>query len=207
VGVTKMKYIILALFLVIFSSFVFADTSQIYVPYNVYAEIKNGSQYVAVDNATLTITKPNGSTLISEFPMSNIGTGRFSYNFTPDILGIWLLSVNYNLDNVTIGSAQDQLNVLQSYTGSSTENYNASLTPNVCINNEGGMSLLYLFIGIAIIMILIGLIFQKGVILILGGLGLILTAFFLFPCSLWFGIIITGIGLIFAFMGFFYPLL
>ena len=183
---------------------VYADTTQIYTNYNVYAEIKNGSQYVSVDNATLTITKPNGSILTSNALMTSIGVGKFNYNFTPDILGVWLLSVEYNLNNETIGTAQDQLNVLQSYTGGSgSETFNASLTPNVCVTNSGGMSLLYLFVGLSIIMFIVGLIFQKGIITILAGISLILCSFFLFPCSLWFGIILTGFGLLIMFLGLF----
>jgi hypothetical protein len=183
---------------------VYADTTQIYTPYVVYAEILNGSEFVAVDNASLTITMPNGTDLITSIPMTNIGIGKYSYNFTPDMLGIWILSVEYDLNGSIIGSVSDQLNVLQSYTGGSgSESFNASLTPNVCVNNSGGMSLLYLFVGLSIIMFIVGLIFQKGIITILSGISLILCSFFLFPCSLWFGIILTGFGLLIMFLGLF----
>ena len=200
----KNKIIILFLALFLLATFSYADTTQIYTPYVVYAEILNGSQFIAVDNASLTITMPNGTDLVTSIPMTSIGTGKFNYNFTPDMLGIWILGVQYELNGSIIGSVSDQLNVLQSYTGGTGGiTYNASLTPNVCVTNSGGMSMLYLFIGIAIIMFIIGLLFQKGIIVILSGIALLLTSFFLFPCSLWFGIIMTGIGLFVIIIGLF----
>jgi hypothetical protein len=181
--------------LILSSIYVSATPTQINTDYVVVAEVKNGSNYLAVDNATLNIYYPNGSAYITNLNMTYVGVGQYRYSFIPMVLGVWTLQASYNLNGSVLGTSSDTLEVLQNYVGGSTQTMNLSFKNlDTCPTSESQMIFL---LGLCfLVVIAFGWGFKQKSIITMATCGLFVIgiSFILRNCLEYFG----TIGLIFG---------
>jgi hypothetical protein len=198
-----MKKIFLIMMFVLFSSFVFATPTQINTPYDVWAQITNVSIPIDVDNTTLTILYPNGSTFVSDYNMSFISTGLYKYTFTPAVLGNWYLEAHFNKNNVVVGTSSDNLEVLQNYVGGGSGTLNTSpylnnsfSSLNSCPNSSSQM-LLFLGLAFALMLVFAWGYAQRSILFMLTcGLFFIGLSLMLWSCLAFFGVITLAFGML-----------
>jgi hypothetical protein len=75
------------------------------------ADIFSGASYYAASAANISIYAPNLSLSVNNKAMTSFGTGKFYYNYTPNISGEYYVSVTYFNSSGLIATASSQLEV------------------------------------------------------------------------------------------------
>lgn len=97
------------------SSSVFSSSDWGYLNENyccIWADIYEQPNFFNASSANITIYDPFGNVSVSS-QMQNIDVGRFSYNYTPDKLGVWYAYVEFFEGSVKKGTASNSITIIE----------------------------------------------------------------------------------------------
>jgi len=80
-----------------------------------WADYKQGGQLSNVKAVNITITYPNGTVHTNNSEMVNVETGKYKYNLTPNVAGIWHATAKYFNDTYgIIDTGSETISILES---------------------------------------------------------------------------------------------
>ena len=114
--VVKMKETIWIMILILLSISCYATTTCYYNnSCGITAEIRNGSVSYGVDHANISIYYANGTILQNQTTMTNLATGVYVFNFTPQFVETYSTTAYFfNSSGDLVGSGSDDVVVTDS---------------------------------------------------------------------------------------------
>lgn len=110
----KYKLLIPILFLFLLISSVYAgDIGTVNQPIILWADIMNGTNYLPGTTANITIKTPTYSTIINNSAMTQLQTGAFYYNFTPNETGVYYTYSQFYSGVTLLGTASSTFYITQ----------------------------------------------------------------------------------------------
>jgi len=101
-----MKAYAFLILLVMLAPFVVADDwGYVGENYVLWADIIEQPNFFNAAAANVTVYDSDGNTVITNAGMANVDVGRFSYNFTPELSGVWYAYVDFYNGSQKIGIA------------------------------------------------------------------------------------------------------